>query len=256
MGFQVRRGLLAAASVVACLSAGTVANAGIVQFSGGDDGAPTTGPFPNSAAAQTLFLSAAGAFGSVNTATFEGVTTGFYSPIAAGPGLSIDLTGTDFGAGFSGVTTTTDGSLFGFNTTSGGSTYLGTSGDTVTFNFASGTHSLGMFMTGLQTIFTSSLQITFDDGTSQTLNLPINVNGGAEYFGFTDTNAFDSATLTDVSTGVGTDAWGIDDVSYNGTSVTPVPEPMSLSLFGTGALIGLGLLRRRRKTSASTESDA
>lgn len=255
MGFPFRRGLLAAASVVACLSAGTVANAGIVQFSGGDDGAPTTGPFPNSAAAQTSFLSAAGAFGSVNTATFEGLTTGFYSPIAAGPGLSINLSGTNFGDGFSGVTTTTFGNLYGFNTTSGGSTYLATSGDTVTFNFASGTHSLGMFMTGLQTFFTSSLQIAFDDGTSQTLNLPINGGGGAEYFGFTDTNAFDSAALTNFPN-EGTDAWGIDDVSYNGTSVTPVPEPMSLSLFGTGALIGLGLLRRRRKTSASAESDA
>ena len=50
---------------------------GQVIYSGQDDGASSTGPWPNSAAAQTAFLAAAGVLSPVSTITFE-------SPVALG----------------------------------------------------------------------------------------------------------------------------------------------------------------------------
>lgn len=218
----------------------------LTTFHGQDDGAPTTGPFPNSSAAQSAFETAASAFGSLNTITYEGLATGFYSPINAAPGVSITLTGTNFGAGYSGITNITYGNLYGFNTTPGGSQYLGTSGDTETFNFTDPTNSFGTWITGIQTVFTAALTINFDDGTSETLAIPVNTNGGAEFFGFTDTASFASVTLTDTSN-QGTDAWGIDDTTYNTPATTPIPEPSSLFLLGSGVLGLAGAVRRRIK---------
>jgi len=234
--------LLLASTVAVAAAAFVAAPAGasIVTFSGQDDGAPVSGPFPNSAASQASFETAAGAFGPLQTATFEGLPVGLYSPVAAGPGLSITLNAPNDGACISGVANCTYGNLYGFNTTTGGSQWLGFANGSATFNFAKGTHSLGMYLTGLQTVFTTSLTLTFFDGASETLDLPINVNGGAQYYGFTDTAAITSATLTNTSD----DAWGIDDVTYNFTP-TAVPEPLSITLLGAG-LVGLGFARRRR----------
>lgn len=238
-----RLGTAAFAGLFAVAAIGT-AHATLNSFIAQDDGAPTTGPFPNSAAAQASFLAAASAFGPTHTITYESLATGYYSPIAAAPGVSIALTGPNFGSGFSGISNTTLGNLYGFNTTPAGSQWLGSAGGSATFTFATPTHSFGTFLTGLQTVFsgTTALQITFNDGTSQLLTPPINVNGGAEYFGFTDTSPFTSLTLTNLTN----DAWGIDDTTYNGLS-TSVPEPGSLGLLGLGALlIGAFVALRRR----------
>ncbi|GEM_PF-1915146 len=237
LGTAVLAGLFATAAL------GT-AHATIITFVGQDDGAPTTGPFPNSAAAQASFLAAASAFGATHTITYESLATGFYSPIAAAPGVSIALNASNYGSGFSGINNTTLGNLYGFNTTPGGSQWLGFPGGSATFTFASPTYSFGTFLTGLQQYFsgTDDLQITFNDGTSQVLTPPINVNGGAEYFGFTDTSPFTSLTLTNLSG----DAWGIDDTTFNGPS-TSVPEPGSLGLLGLGALLIGGLVTLRRR---------
>jgi len=203
---SVKAPFLSTVAAIALAVSGGVANATITTYSGVDDGAPVGGPFPLSDAAQASFLAAAGP---VTTATFEGLPVGFYSPIAAAPGLSIALTGSDFGNGFSGVSNTTLGNLYGFNTTPGGGQFLGTSGDVTTLNSATPTHAVGTFMTGLQTVFTASLLITFTDTAPETLSVPIPVNGGAEYLGFTDTTAITNVTITDNSTTNGTDAWGI-----------------------------------------------
>jgi hypothetical protein len=58
--------LLSAIASIGLLS--TVgAQAGITTFSGQDDGAPTSGPFTNSDATASSFLSAASGFGAVHT---------------------------------------------------------------------------------------------------------------------------------------------------------------------------------------------
>jgi hypothetical protein len=236
-------GLLGAASLAFACLIGASAQAGIVTYSGQDDGASTSGPWPNSASAESSFLPAAAGFGTVYTETFEGLSLGS-GPTWSLPGASVTITGPNFGAGFTGVTNETFGNLYGFNITSGGQNWLGFAGGTATFTFSSPDHSFGFYTTGVQTVFTSSLTVTFDDGTSQTLNLPINVNGGASYFGFTDTSAFSSVTITNLSN----DAWGIDNVSYN---YNAVPEPSTWAMLLAGfAGLGFAGYRSSRKRVA------
>jgi hypothetical protein len=226
------------------------AQAQVVSFSGHDDGAPTTGPFTNSNAAQTSFLSAASGFGPTTTYGFEDQALGFNNSLTI-PNGTIAIAAPNLGNGFSGISTTTFGNLYGFNTTPGGKNWLGFPTGSATFTFNTPTNSFGAFFTGLQTIFTTLLQITFNDGTSQTFNLPgnapVNVNGGAQYFGFTDTNSFISVTISNL----GIDAWGIDDVSFNAVAA-PGPIPGSgLLCYIALAILGLGSAgwKRRRHRS-------
>jgi hypothetical protein len=219
------------------------AGASIVTFSGSDDGAPVSGPFPNSTAASASFLAAAAALGPVNTVTFENQAPGYNANFSPAPGLSISLSASDFGDGYSGISDTTFGNVFGFNTTTGGSHWLGFPAGTATFSFASPTQSFGFWMTGVQDIFTSDILITFSDGLTQSLNAPVNASGGAAYFGFTDAAAsIASITISNTST----DAWGIDDVTYNASTAAVVPEPASMALFGIG-ILGLAMRRRQAK---------
>jgi hypothetical protein len=220
------------------LCAASLAFAGtITTYTGSDDGASTTGPWPNSSAAQTAFLAAAG---STTLVDFENVPLGYYTPIVPNGSVSIDLNAPNFGDGFSGISSTTFGNLYGFNTTPGGAQWYGFPGGSSTFNFASPMKAFGFWITGVQTVFTTSFTLTFNDGTSETLNLPINTSGGTSYFAFTDTASFSSLTITNASN----DAWGIDDVSY-GAGGTSTPEPSSLMLLGSGALGLAGMLRRK-----------
>jgi hypothetical protein len=183
-------------------------------------------------------------FGMLNTLTYESLAVGFYSPIIA-PGVTITLSAPDFGASFSGISNTAIFYLAGFNTTPSGDQWFGFPGGSATFTCSSPTNSFGTFLTGLQQSFsgTSGVAITFNDGTPETLNPPINVNGGAEYFGLTDTSSFTSLTITN-TTG---DAWGVDDTTFTGSS-SSIPEPTSLTLVATGlGSAGLVLRRQRNK---------
>ena len=236
------------AKLTRCLTVAVVvllasyAMASVTTYSGQDDGASTTGPWPNSAAAQASFLAAAGLLSPVTIMNFEPpVALGYYTPITnAGPGVSIALNAPNFGDGFSGVSTTTFGNLYGFNVTPGGSQWLGFAGGTATFSFANPTEYFGFWITGIQSVFTSTFTVSYNGADGQTLNIPINMNGGAQYFGFTDAgNAFNSVTISNLSN----DAWGIDDAAYN--AGTSTPEPSSLLLLGSGALGLAGIIRRK-----------
>ena len=229
--------LLALAAAALCGSA----QAATHTFTGSDDAADTSGPWVNSAAAEANFAADASAYGSLQTITFENAAVGHVANFDAAPGVNVALTGTDYGNGFSGVSNTSYGNLYGFNVSAGGSQWLGFPGGSATFTFAGGTHAFGAYLTGLQTVFSSAVTITFFDGTSQTLTLPINTSGGASYFGFTHSVAFTQLTI-DAGPGVsGTDAWGVDNVSFT----SAVPEPTSVALMVAGlALVG-GVARRR-----------
>ena len=237
-----------AGGVIGALAFGTpLAQAGtITPFSGQDNGAPLGGPFPNSIAAQTSFLAAAATFGTVSNHGFEGQPLGFQTTAYTfGNGDTFTINAPNFGPGGSGISNTTFGNLFGFSIGGVNNQWLGFPDGSVTFNFAPAgpTHSFGAFFTGLQNA--APLTISFNDGTDQLITLTQNTNGGAQYFGFTDTAAFSILTISNLSG----DAWGLDRVSFN-AAPTPVPIPAAGLPFGlilaSGGLLGWW---RRQKTA-------
>lgn len=235
---------------VVTLGTGTAANAVTTIYNGQDDGAAVGGPFTNSNAAEAAFLAAAGAKGSVATETFEGQAVGYYSPIAIANG-TIAYATQNLGVGLSGVNNTTFGNVYGFNVTPGGSKWLGFPdffSSAATFTFASPTKSFGFYTTGIQSAYTTLLQVVQLDGTSATYSLPINVSGGSSYFGLIDTTAFTAVKIVQTSTPGFADLWGVDDISYN-TSLVPEPASWALMIVGFG-MVG-GALRRRSANVAT-----
>jgi len=196
-------------------------------------------PAPNSTAAQTAFF--AGAGGPLSTETFEGQALGDPGTLSIAGGANVTWTAPNFGDGFSGVSTTTFGNVYGYDVTnSGRGKWLGFPGGSATFTFGSGVNAFGMWLTGLQTVFTSALTVSFNDGTSQVFNLPVDVNGGAQFWGLHDDRTFASVSISNTSN----DAWGVDDVSYGGGGGVPEPAAWALMIGGFG-LAGAALRRRR-----------
>lgn len=223
----------------------------LTVFSGQDDGAAIGGPFTNSAAAEAAFLAAAGGIGTVATETFESQPLGYYSPVSI-IGGSLSFTAPDFGPGFSGITDQTNGNLFGFNITAGGDQWFGfpsfLPSGIATFTFTNPTRAFGFYTTGVQTTFTAAIVVSLIDGSQSTFSLPLNVNGGVSYFGLVDTTAFTSVSIVNTSQTGQSDAWGIDNISYN-TSLVPEPATWGLMLMGFG-LVG-ATMRRRKPTVAA-----
>lgn len=237
---SLKKSLSGALLAVALCAMPISAQAAINIFSGQDDGASTAGPFPNSSAAETSFLAAAAGFGPVRTETFQSFAVGSGGPFAF-QGGSLTLNSPFLGTEFGGINTINQGNVYGF-ALPGEAKWLGFAGGTATFSFSTPINSFGLYTTGVQTVFTSNLTFSFG---SDVLNLPINGNGGASYFGFTSTDPFSSLTISNISN----DAWGISDVSFN-VLASGVPEPgtwamMLLGFFSTGFMI-----RRFRRKEA------
>ncbi|MBN8831051.1 MAG: hypothetical protein J0G94_10615, partial [Sphingomonadales bacterium] len=180
-------GSLLAVGFATALLSGT-ASASITSYEGVDDGAPVGGTFTNSNAASAAFAAAAGP---LETIDFESVPTG-HQPSYVLPGVTISVTGPVYGYPFSGVIAGTVGNVYGFDIGTGRGNWLGFPDGTATFTFDNPVTAFGFYTTGLQTTFGLSFDVTFNDGTAQSLSPTVLVNGGASFFGFTNTNAFSS----------------------------------------------------------------
>ena len=231
-----RLNLVGLFTAIALFAAATV-QAAPITYIGFDAGANSTDPRPNSLSAYAAFIAAAG---SVSTINFESTALGGFTNLNLGGGVTLSGgSGTEIRNTPGGVP---DG-LFGYNTTTGGANFLYTNAASamVTFNFATPITSFGFFWTGSQTSGASASSIQFNDGSPQTIVLPANSLGGAAFVGFTN-----ATPITSLRVSVPFDLIGIDDVTYSSEAVTAAPEPTSVMLFGSGAL--LLAARRRRRT--------
>ncbi len=224
-----------------------------LTFVGQDDGASELGPWANSAAAEAAFKAAAGAYGAVKTETFESATVGVLSPLVLAD-LTITTDAPDFGPTLSGVNNTTvggaEGGLYGFNVTPGGSQWYGFPnfiGTSALFTFNAPTNSVGVWLTGIQSEFTASITVELLDGSMESFFLPVNVNGGAQFFGAVSDIAFTKVLAIQTNNPGVADAFGIDDISYNA-----VPEPATWAMLITGfGLVGFAARRRRAVSSVT-----
>lgn len=199
------------------------AQAGIVTFLGGDNDVSSLSQMTNSVAAETAFSAAVPA---ANLITFE-------TPV---PG-SVTLTGGSI-TDVSGC-----GSLCGINTTPGGQNFYSLFGGSATITFATPINAFGMYITGVQTDVVTGEMLTFNDGSSEFINTPSSTSGGGAFIGFTDFGQ----SITSVTYDAVNDIVALDDIQYaSANSVTPVPEPLTLSLFGAG-FAGAVAMRRRKK---------
>src|SRR5262245_47519334 len=123
------------------------ANAAIILFSGADPDANATDPRPNSNAAAASFDAA----GTETILTLESQPLGSFTNLALGSGVTIN--GSDDGGNPQTIRNTlvnTPGSLFGYNTTAGGTQWISVFGGSLTFNFATPIQDFGAYFSGVQ----------------------------------------------------------------------------------------------------------
>lgn len=211
-----------AALAVAFFCVPTQMQAGtLTTYLGGDNSVSSLAQMTNSVAAATAFgLAAPG----LNVITFE-------SGVPGGVSITGGSITNDSGCG----------ALCGFNTTLGGEFFYVLVGGTATFTFTTPINAFGIYVTGLQTDAVAQETLTFNDGSSQTINTPTATGGGGAFIGFTDIGA----SIVSISYNATNDIVSIDDVQY-GTAGAAVPEPSSVLLLGT-ALLALGMVVIRKR---------
>jgi hypothetical protein len=223
------------------LGAAVISQAAPTVYSGSDNGASSGDPRPNSNTAASSFDTAASSLGSINVIDFESAPLGSFTNLVVAPGVTID--GSDYGANPQSILNTpvgTPDSLYGYNTTLGGDTFLSLYGGSVTFSFAPSVIAFGAYFSGLQV---ASQTITYTSGNTETVYLPT-LDGGIAFVGFTDANA----SIASITINALNDITGIDDVRYVTGDTNRVPDASAtLPLLGL-ALASLAILRRRSQS--------
>ena len=207
---------------------------------------------PNSNAAATAFDASAATLGTGQLITFEGLTPGQFSSKVIATGVT--ATQTHYDTTLGGIVTdgyaTPAGAAIGFNTTPGGTQFLGfvplwdAGTAQLDFAFTTPVQAWGAYVVGLESTINGTVSVTFNDGSSNSFALTDLSPAGVEFFGFTDPGR-SIIQVSLVETGIsGTrDIYGVDDIRYVAT-----PEPATLSLLALGG--AAVALRRRRKQGA------
>jgi hypothetical protein len=248
------RKLIAAALGTACFIAAGAAGAAPMTFFGEDLGLgedTRLSSTPNSDAAQANFLSSLGNLGGVGTETFENLAVGTGLPLTLSfPGTGTATLTDRFSYADAAVAEVPSGTNGVGRYPISGTKYLESSSN-LQVTFSSPVAAFGFYGVDIGD-FVGPVTLTFADGEASTVNIGNTVNqlgGSALFFGYIDVeNPF-----TSVSFGVlfgneagSTDFFGLDDLTVGSVAqVTPVSEPISIALFGSG-LIGLFMLRRQR----------
>ena len=166
------------------------------------------------------------------------------------PGVSVT------GAGnVAGGIRTVDNPILGFNTTTGGNTFLqvfpdvnSATGGSWTFNFTTPIGAFGAYITATSPEVPGPLTISFNDGAAQQLDITKTDPEGVLFFGFTDSDGlFTSVTISGGATDNTRDIFGIDDVRFG--AATPLPGALPLFVTGLGTLGLLGWWRKRKATA-------
>lgn len=241
------RSLRLVVSSLALCALSIAGQAAPVVYSGADNGANSSDPRPLSTAAAASFDAAAGALGPITVIDFESSPLGAFS--ALNPVSWVTITGDDISGGDQTVVNSPVGSpdgVFGYNTTSGGSQFVSLFGGNLLFSFSDPIQAFGAYFSGLQGDLVGQQTITFSDGSSQTVDIPM-LTGGIAFVGFTDAGK----SIASVQVDILGDIVGVDDVRLVKTHDQPgqeVPEPGTMAfLVGSltmGALAGARRMRR------------
>jgi len=130
-----------------------------------------------------------------------------------------------------------------------GNNYLETDAAALTLTFAAPVTSFGFFATDIGD-FGGQLSLVFAGARRVTETVPHSLGTGARspqdgsvlFFGYMDAaNPFTSVQFSDSAS---SDTFGLDDAVVGVGRSTAAPEPVSLTLLGTG-LLGLAIARRR-----------
>jgi hypothetical protein len=239
---------ISGAAVLSFLAISPV-SAATITYSGSDAGVGPGGSAPNSTTAALNFTTAASGLGSVQLLNLEALTTANFTTTALGLGVTATQSGVLGTASIA-----TGGSVTaGYNTTAGGSKYLsflpGTTPLQTTqgylLSFATPIQAFAAFFTGVGSA-SGTLQLSFSDGTNQTLTVQSSGNtGGISYFGFTDAGkSISTISLLFNNQRSINDSFGIDDISF----VSAVPEPDTfLPLAALASAFGFLALRKRNQ---------
>ena len=214
----------------ACFFSNAVSASPIV-FSGFDIGAGANAARPNSDATALQFDAAVGPHSLID---FESAPLGYFSSLVIAPGVTLTggtLSPPNGNQRITNTLTGTPDTLYGYNTTAGGSRFANCESGTLTFTFSTPIDAFGAYFTGVQYPFGNAIGLVFNDGSSQVLPFaPADQPGGVQFLGFIDPGS----QISSVTINTSGDIIAVDDVRFRASLI---PEASTALLFTSGAAV-------------------